>query len=61
MRCSLERDLQLHVDEEILAPKEEPQEVVEKPQVEVERVETSTQEETSRDGRKCTREDEKLF
>jgi len=24
MRCSLESELQLHVDEEILAPKEEP-------------------------------------
>ena len=29
MRCSLERELQLHVDEEILAPKEEPQDDVE--------------------------------
>ena len=27
--CSLERELQLHVDEEILAPNEEPQDDVE--------------------------------
>jgi len=31
MRCSLERELHLHLDQDILAPKEEPKEVVEKP------------------------------
>ena len=31
MRFSLERELQFHVYEDILAPKEEPQNVVEKP------------------------------
>jgi len=34
MRCSLERDLQLHAVDEILAPKEETQDDVEKPHVE---------------------------
>lgn len=29
IKCSLERELQLHLVEEILAPKEQPQEVVE--------------------------------
>ena len=32
MRYSLERELTLHVDEELLAPKEENQDVVEQPQ-----------------------------
>lgn len=31
MRCSLEREHQLQHDHELLAPKEEPQEVVEQP------------------------------
>ena len=29
MRCPLESELQLHVDEELLSPKEEPRDVVE--------------------------------
>jgi len=33
MRCSLERELQISQEEDILAPKEEPHDVVEKPQV----------------------------
>ena len=61
IRCSLERELQLHVVEEILAPKEEPQIDVEHPHVEDPGVETSTQEESSKDGRKCTREADRLF
>jgi hypothetical protein len=56
MWCSLERELQIPPEEEILAPKEEPQEVVEQPQIEEQRVETSTQAEPSREGRKRTRE-----
>ena len=42
MRCSLERELQLHVDEELLAPKEEPQDDVEKQNAGELRVEAST-------------------
>lgn len=34
MRCSLEKELQLHVVEDLLAPKEEPQDDVEQPHVE---------------------------
>ena len=61
MIFSLEKELQLQPDQQILAPKEEPQEVVEQPQVEVERVEASTHAKTSKDGRKCTREANILF
>ena len=57
MQVSLERELELHADEEILAPKlERPQIDVEHPHAEVQRVDTSTQEESSRVGRKHTRE-----
>ncbi len=31
MQCSLERELQIPPEEELLAPKEEPQDVVEQP------------------------------
>lgn len=41
---------------EFFTPKEEPQEVVEQPQAEEQKVETSTQAGTSREGRKQTRE-----
>ncbi|MCY6488101.1 hypothetical protein, partial [Actinobacillus pleuropneumoniae] len=62
MRVSLERELELHADEEILAPKvEEPQIDVEKPHVEDLGVETSTQADSSREGRKCTREADRLL
>lgn len=61
MRCLLERELQLHGDEEILAPKEEPQGVVEKPQAWEQRVVAPTHAEKPRDGRKCTREDDRLL
>jgi len=48
--------------EELLVPKEEePQTDAEYPHVEVPLVETSTQEETSKDGRKCTREVDRLL
>ena len=53
MRCSLERELQI-------PPKEKPQDVVEKPQVEDQGVETSTQAEPSKEGRKRTRKFERL-
>eukprot|EP00253_Pinus_taeda_P029326 PITA_29326 len=56
MRFSLEREIQLHVDEEILAPKEEPQDDVEQTHVEEQRVEETTHAETSRGGWKCTKE-----
>ena len=54
MRLSLERELKLHVEEELSVPKEE------EPQIDVEQlhaedpvVETSTHVVSSRDGRKC--------
>ena len=57
MRVSFERELELQVDEEILAPKVgEPHIDVEKPCVEVPGVETSTHAESSKEGQKCTRE-----
>ena len=34
MRCSLERELQIPPEEELLAPNKEPQEFVEQPQIE---------------------------
>lgn len=54
MRCSLEREFQIPQEEVILAPMEDPQEVVEQ------KVETTTQVEPSREGRKRTREAETL-
>jgi len=62
IRVSLERELELHADEELLAPKVEgPQMNVEQPHVEVQGVETSTQVESSREGRKCTREADRFL
>ena len=56
MQVSIQTKLQLQVVEELLVPKEEePQTDVEQLHVEVIEVETSTQEETSRDGQKHTR------
>ena len=50
------------MDEELLAPKVEgPQIDVEKPHAVVQRVETSTQAESSREGRKRTREADRLL
>jgi len=43
MWCSLERELQIPPEEDILALKEEPQDVVEQPQFEEKRVEATTQ------------------
>ena len=63
MRFSLERELQIPSEEYLLAPKEEPQEVVEQTRMEENkggRVETSTQAEPSREGRKRTREVDRL-
>jgi len=56
MWCSLERELYIPPEEELLAPKKEPQEVVEKPQIEEQRVDTFTQVEPSIKGRKRTKE-----
>jgi len=56
MRVSLERELQIQVVEELLVPKEEePQTDAEQLHAEVPGVETSTQEDSSRDGGKRTR------
>jgi len=58
----LERELELHVVEELLAPKvEQPHIYAEKPHGEDPGVETSTQVESSREGRKHTREANRLF
>jgi len=62
MQVSLERELELHVDEELLSHKvEEPYIDVEQPHVEALGVETSTQVGSSREGRKCTKEADKLL
>ena len=61
MRVSLERELKLHAKEELLVPnEEEPQTNVEQPHAEDLRVETSTHAESSRDGRKRSREADRL-
>ena len=60
MRLSLERELDLHAEEELLVPKDESQDV-DHPHEEVHRVEETTQAEPSiRNGRKCTTEAERL-
>ena len=57
MRVYLERELELHVDEEILTYKvEEPQIDVKQTHAEDLGMKTSTQEESSREGRKHTKE-----
>jgi len=60
MWCSLERVLQIPLEEVILASKEEPQEVVEQPKVEEQRLEITTQAEPSKEGRKRMREAKRL-
>ena len=58
----LERELELHVVEELLAPKvEQPHIYAEKPHGEDPGVETSTQVEYSKEGRKRTREADKFL
>lgn len=61
MWFSLKRELQIPLEEENLDPKEEPHEVVEKPQIEEQRVERTTQVEPSREGKKRTRESGRLL
>eukprot|EP00253_Pinus_taeda_P004472 PITA_04472 len=62
MRVSLERELKLHVEEELSVPNEEkPQIDVEKLHVDDPGVETSTHAKTSRDGRKRSREVDRLM
>ena len=61
VRRSLEREIQIHVVEEILALKEEPQIDVEQPHAEDRGVETPTHAESSRDGRKHIREAGRLL
>jgi len=61
MRCYLERELQLRVVEELLAPKEEPKDDVEKPHAEDQGVETPTHVNSSKYGRKRTREVDRLL
>lgn len=51
----------MHEYEELLAPKEEPRDVVEQPQAEEHRVEAPTHADTSRYGRKYTREANSLM
>jgi hypothetical protein len=60
MRLSLERELDLHAEEELLVPKDESQDV-DQPHEEVHGVEETTQAEPSiRNGRKCTTEVDRL-
>lgn len=61
MWCSLERELQIPLKGRLLDPKEEPQEVMEQPQVEEERMETTTQVEPSIEGKKRTTEAQRLM
>ena len=62
MQVSLERELKLHAEEELSVPKEEePQIDAKLPHAEDLGVETSTHAETSRDGRKRSREADKLM
>ena len=61
MRLSLERELDLHADEELLVPKEEPQDV-EQPQDEDHGVvETTHVKPSTRNGRKRNKEADKLM
>jgi hypothetical protein len=60
MWLSLERELDLHAEEELLVPKDESQDV-DQPHEEVHGVEETTQGEKSiRNGRKCTMEADRL-
>jgi len=62
MRVSLERELKLHGDEELLVPKEEePPDDVDQPHVEDPIVETTTPRESSRDKRKQSQEADRLM
>ena len=59
---SLERELKLHGDEELLVPKEEePPNDVDQPHEEDPVVETTTPRESSRDGQSRSREAERLM
>ena len=60
MQLSLERELDLHVEEELLVPKDEYLDV-DQPQEEVHGVEEANHTEPSiRNGRRCTMEDDRL-
>jgi hypothetical protein len=60
IRLSLERELDLHAEEEMLVPKDESQDV-DQPHEEVHEVEETTQADPSiRNGRKCTTEADRL-
>ena len=59
MKLSLERELHLHADEELLVPKDEPQDV-DQPQEEVHGVEETTHATPNIRGRKRTTEAERL-
>jgi len=61
MRSSLERELQISSEEELLVPKEKPQEDVEQPHIEEQKMESTTQAEKPREGSKQTREVDRLL
>ena len=62
MQVSLERELNLQAEEEHLVPtEEEPHIDAKQLHAEDPGVDTSTYDDTSRDGRKCSREDERLM
>ena len=60
MKCSLKREPQLHADEELLVPKDEPQDV-DQPQEDVHGVEETTHAMPTIRGRKHTTEAERLI
>ena len=62
MQVSLERELKLHADEELVVPKDEdPQIAAEQLHAEDPGVETSTHAKTSKDGQKRSREADRLM
>jgi hypothetical protein len=61
MRLSLEKEINFHAEEELLVPKDQSQDV-DQPHEEVHRVEETTQEDPSiRNGKKCTTEADRLI
>ena len=61
IRCYLDWEIQLHANKELLAPKEESQDDVEQPHAKELRVEAPTHADTSKYGRKRTREADRLM
>ena len=58
---SLEKELDLHVDEELLVPKDEPQDMEQPQETYHGVVETTHEEPSTKNGRKCTIEVDRLM